>query len=89
MWELPSLLDSNVPAGEVRMTLRHSIMQVNYYVRIRAASEDDVESMTLKGGKRRWVPVRQAESMALTGLTRKVLKRAHLLPTAQVGAIGS
>ncbi len=87
MWELPSLLDSNVPAGEQRMILRHSIMQVNYYVRIRTASESDVESMTVKGGKRRWVPVRQAESMALTGLTRKVLKRAHLLPGMQVGAV--
>jgi A/G-specific adenine glycosylase len=89
MWELPSLLDSNVSAGELRMTLRHSIMKVNYYVRIRTASEDDVESMTVKGGKRRWVPVRQAGNMPLTGLTRKVLKRAHLLPAVQVGAIVS
>jgi A/G-specific adenine glycosylase len=87
MWELPSLLVSNVPPGELRMTLRHSIMQVNYYVRIRTSAEGDVESMTVKGGKRRWVPVRQAESMALTGLTRKVLKRAHLLPGLQIGAV--
>ena len=87
MWELPSLFDSNVPPGEQRMTLRHSIMHVNYYVRIRTASESDVESMTVKGGKRRWVPVRQAGGMALTGLTRKVLKRAQLLPAVQVDTI--
>lgn len=87
MWELPSLLDSNVPAGQLCMTLRHSIMQVNYYVRIRTASEREVESMSVKHGKRRWIPVRQAANMALTGLTLKVLKRAHLLPTVQVDAI--
>lgn len=86
MWELPSLLDSDVPAEDLRMTLRHSIMQVNYYVRIRTASEREVDSITAKGGKRRWVPVRQAASMALTGLTRKVLKRAHLLPAASIDA---
>ncbi len=87
MWELPSLLDHDVPAKEVRMTLRHAIMQVNYYVRIRMLAEDAVKAMTVKGGKRRWVPLREAAGMALTGLTRKVLARAHLLRLPPVNVI--
>jgi A/G-specific adenine glycosylase len=74
-------------AHELRMTVRHAIMQVNYYVRIRTVFEDDVEAMTVPGGERRWVPLGVAAGMALTGLTRKVLARAHLLPTASLDAI--
>jgi A/G-specific adenine glycosylase len=87
MWELPALLDADVPEGEVRMTVRHAIMQVNYYVRIRTVFEDDVEAMTAAGGKRRWVPLGEAAGMPLTGLARKVLARAHLLPTLALDAI--
>jgi A/G-specific adenine glycosylase len=87
LWELPVLRDSAVPQKELRMTVRHAIMQVNYYVRIRTVFEDDVEGMIVPGGERRWIPLNQAADMALTGLTRKVLARAHLLPTASLDAI--
>ena len=79
MWELPLLKETAVPAEELRMTVRHAIMQVNYYVRIRTVFEDDVDAITLNSGARRWVPLHEAEGMALTGLARKVLTRAHLL----------
>lgn len=82
MWQLPELLRPEFPRAELRMTLRHAIMRVNYYVRIRTVFEDDVDALTVVGGKRRWVPLRDAPEMALTGLARKVLTRAHLLPTA-------
>ncbi len=82
MWELPALKIAAVPAKKLLMTVRHAIMQVNYYVRIRPVSEDDVKTMTVAGGERRWVPLTEAGEMALTGLARKVLTRAHLLPTA-------
>ena len=87
MWELPVLREAGVPEEDLRMTVRHAIMQVNYYVRIRTVFEDDVEAMTVAGGERRWVPLAEAAGMALTGLTRKVLSRAHLLPTAALDAI--
>jgi A/G-specific adenine glycosylase len=87
MWELPALLDSAVPQQELRMTVRHAIMQVNYYVRIRTVFEDDVETLTVTRGDRRWIPLSEAANMALTGLTRKVLKRAHLLPAIPLDAI--
>jgi A/G-specific adenine glycosylase len=80
LWELPSLADPAVPEDELRMTLRHAIMLVNYSVRIRTVAENNVKAMTVAGGKRRWVPLDEAAKMALTGLARKVLTRAHLLP---------
>jgi A/G-specific adenine glycosylase len=87
LWELPLLRNANVPEAAQRMTVRHAIMQVNYYVRIRTVFEDDVDRLTVAGGERRWVPLNEAAGLALTGLTRKVLTRAHLLPSAPLDTI--
>jgi A/G-specific adenine glycosylase len=87
LWELPALPDAAVPDEQLRMTVRHAIMQVNYYVRIRTVSEDDVEKLLASGGERRWVPLDEAEGMALTGLARKVLMRSHLLPIGSLPAV--
>jgi A/G-specific adenine glycosylase len=87
MWELPQLNEAEVPPMELRMTVRHAIMQTNYYVRIRTVFEDDVARLTVAHGKRRWVALGEAREMALTGLARKVLARAHLLPTAPLDVI--
>jgi len=87
LWELPALLDHAVPDPDLRMTVRHAIMQVNYFVRIRTVFEDDVDSLTVLAGRRLWVPLGQAASMALTGLARKVLTRARLLPTVPLDSV--
>jgi A/G-specific adenine glycosylase len=87
MWELPLLLDPAVPESNLCMTLRHSIMRVNYYVRIRTVFPEEIESLTAQGGMRRWIPLHDAVSMPLTGLTRKALTRAHLLPSALLDEI--
>lgn len=79
LWQLPSLIDPNVPEASLRMTLRHAIMRVNYYVRVRTVLEEEVDALTHEQGERRWVPQVEIASMALTGLARKVLTRAHLL----------
>jgi A/G-specific adenine glycosylase len=86
LWELPTLRLTAVPAPDLRMTVRHAIMQINYLVHIRAVTEDEVEALTLPAVQRRWVPLDQAAAMALTGLARKVLKCAHLLPVAPPAA---
>lgn len=78
LWELPLLREAAVPEHELRMTVRHAIMQVNYYVRIRMVAEENLERLSVRGGRRRWVGAKEAEGMALTGLARKVLKRAQL-----------
>jgi len=73
------LLDPVVPEGDLRMTVRHAIMQVNYYVRVRTLLEGEIEALSGPGGHRRWVPLAEAAGMALTGLARKVLTRARLI----------
>jgi A/G-specific adenine glycosylase len=87
LWELPTLLDPAVPEDCLRMTLRHAIMQVNYYVRIRIVYEGDLAALTATGGRRRWVALGRVGGMALTGLTRKVLTRARLVAAAPLDAI--
>jgi len=87
LWELPALRGSAVPDEALRMTVRHAIMQVNFYVRIRTVFEDDVEALTVAGGERRWLPLQDAAGIALTGLARKVLTRAHLLTAAPLDAM--
>lgn len=89
MWELPALRDAAVPGESLRMTVRHAIMQVNYYVRIRTVFEDDAEKLLAPDRERRWIPLNQVAGIALTGLARKVLNRAHLLPTAPLDGIDS
>jgi A/G-specific adenine glycosylase len=80
MWQLPALRDSRVPEEHLSMTVRHAIMQVNYVVHIRKADAREIKELTVHAGRRRWVPLCDAASMALTGLTRKVLTRAGTMP---------
>ncbi len=87
LWQLPVLRESDVPPEELRMTVRHAIMQVNYYVRIRNVDEQDVAGLTVDDGARRWVPLPELAGMALTGLARKVLSRAQLLSPAESQAL--
>jgi A/G-specific adenine glycosylase len=87
LWQLPVLRDAEVPGSELHMTVRHAIMQVNYYVRVRTVDEGNIDSLTVRDGRRCWVSLVQAASMALTGLTRKVLSRSHLLPSSPLAAI--
>jgi|HubBroStandDraft_2_1064218.scaffolds.fasta_scaffold35167_2 A/G-specific adenine glycosylase len=82
LWQLPELHEAEMPEAELKMTVRHAIMQVNYYVRIRNVGAEDVDRLTILEGRRCWVPLINASGMALTGLARKVLSRAHLLPVA-------
>jgi A/G-specific adenine glycosylase len=80
LWELPAMHDGAGEADDVRMTVRHAIMQVIYIVRVCDVREEEVVARTVAGGERRWVSLPEAGTMALTGLARKVLRRAHLLP---------
>jgi A/G-specific adenine glycosylase len=82
LWELPALTDAAVPDDDLRLTVRHAIMQVNYYVRIRAVREDELEALAVPSPARRWVSLDEAADLPLTGLARKVLMRVHLLPDA-------
>ncbi len=85
LWELPALRNPLLPADEAEMTVRHAIMQVNYRVRIRRVAEQKVSDLTRKSGRRRWVPASELPQTALTGLARKVLSRAGLMPARAGG----
>jgi A/G-specific adenine glycosylase len=71
MWELPEVKpDQRRPA---LFTLRHSITVTDYTVivsRCNAAARR----------RGRWVPAQRLQHMALTGLARKILKKAEMLP---------
>ena len=78
MWELPALRDPAVAGDQLRMAVRHAIMQVNYYVRIRTVVEEDAEALTVPSQNRHWVRLHDLAALPLTGLARKVLLRADL-----------
>jgi A/G-specific adenine glycosylase len=71
MWELPACEDDKQKAALHRV--RHSITNSDYSVRVIQAEPKD-----MCGGK--WVATRKLHQMALTGLTRKILRAANLWP---------
>ena len=73
LWELPWLRET--PNEHIRFTVRHAIMNVNYVVRVCDVRGRDLDGLTVAGGERQWIRLRDAFGMALTGLARKVLKR--------------
>jgi A/G-specific adenine glycosylase len=87
MWELPSLPNNSTNEDDLRFTVRHAIMQVNYVVRVCEFREEDVARLKLDGGERRWVSLSQAAEMALTGLARKVLGKVQPGPAMKSTSI--
>jgi A/G-specific adenine glycosylase len=71
MWELPQLAGMN-GTDRPSFTVRHSITVTDYTVRVWR----DTTSSPI-GGK--WIPVKRLQKVALTGLARKILRRAELL----------
>jgi A/G-specific adenine glycosylase len=71
MWELPACLDGKEEPVLYRM--RHSITNSDYRVRV-----VHTEPKSVGGGK--WVARDRLREMALTGLTRKILRTANLWP---------
>ena len=60
------------------MAVRHAIMQVNYYVRIRGVLEDEV--LTLAGpdsGNRRWVRLEELPAEARGPVLRAFLEQVR------------
>lgn len=70
MWELPE----TVPLGNDKphFTVRHSITITNYTVHVWQRSMQH-------GVVGRWIPTHQMKRIALTGLTRKIMRKAGLL----------
>jgi A/G-specific adenine glycosylase len=85
MWELPELngvvgeasfrSSRNGKAAKLWMTLRHSITVTNYEVRVWRGKSHDARG--------KWIPLASLPKLALTGLARKILRRAELLAVPQ------
>jgi A/G-specific adenine glycosylase len=86
MWELPEISASSVHPPKPRsvrnhaanakpisplFTLRHSITVTDYTVQVWHSASPDVPG--------EWIAPRRLPKMALTGLARKILRRAELL----------
>ncbi len=71
MWELPELAGGN-GGSKPSFTLRHSITVTDYKVRVWHASVPSSAS-----GK--WIRLERLGQVALTGLARKILRKAELL----------
>lgn len=76
MWELPVYIPgSGAKTGESpEFTVRHAITVTNHVVDVY------VRSGVIHGLDGEWVPVSALSQRALTGLTRKVLRRAGCMP---------
>ena len=77
MWELPELdaehrARKNGSGFPLLLTVRHSITVTDYTVRVW-----NVDSSRTNG---QWTPIAKLPKIALTGLARKILRKAQLLP---------
>ena len=79
LWELPPMHEEAADPRQLRMTVRHAIMQVNYMVRVYTMPAESAPAIEQTSVQQHWVPVEQAAAMALTGLARKVLTKAGLI----------
>jgi A/G-specific adenine glycosylase len=71
MWELPKITGTN-GTGSPSFTLRHSITVTDYTVQVwRCAAPSHVSG--------KWVSVKRLRQVALTGLARKILRKAAIL----------
>jgi A/G-specific adenine glycosylase len=76
MWELPVYIPNATPSSDAKsgespeFTVRHAITVTNHIVDVY------VRSGAARGLQGEWVPVGELSQRALTGLTRKVLRRA-------------
>ena len=71
MWELPRLNDS-ISKQEVLFRVRHAITVTAYIVNV-------VRQLKVPGVNGHWIQLRKARKLPLTGLTKKILRKANLI----------
>ncbi len=71
MWELPEIPGANPPSA-ASFTLRHSITVTDYTVRV-------LRGPVPGSNRGRWVRRKNILTLPLTGLTRKILRQAHVI----------
>ena len=102
MFELPPLTLEAVEGREPALRVRHSITNTNYYVKVFAQQRyepsgagkrvrSDAESLRRaipKGsGDLHWASVSRLTGLPITGLTRKILRRLHVMEGARIALL--
>jgi A/G-specific adenine glycosylase len=102
MFELPQLPLDAVEGREPAMRVRHSITNTNYYVQVFAPGRHDPRAeggrkakasaqlrraIPKDSGELHWAPTSRLAGMPITGLTRKILQRLHVMEGARLNIL--
>ena len=99
MLELPALPLYVVEGREPALRVRHSITNTNYYVQVFAPGRNEPSSAgrstapqlrraIVKGtGELHWAGVSRLGGLPITGLTRKILQRLHVMESARMNVL--
>jgi A/G-specific adenine glycosylase len=92
MFELPNLPLDAVGGREPVLRVRHAITNTNYYVQVfssrrhegRSGGEQLRRSVPKGEGELHWASVARLGGLPLTGLTRKILQRLHVMDNPRI-----
>jgi A/G-specific adenine glycosylase len=93
MFELPSLPLDIVEGREPVLRVRHAITNTNYYVQVFSSRRHEgprqegepLRRAIAKGeGELHWASVARLAGLPLTGLTRKILQRLHVMANPRI-----
>jgi A/G-specific adenine glycosylase len=97
MFELPVLPPEAVEGREPVLRVRHAITSTNYYVQVFASNEPSVGGRSVAPRLRReiakgtselhWAGVGRLPGLPITGLTRKILQRLHVMESARMSLL--
>jgi A/G-specific adenine glycosylase len=102
MFELPPLPLESVEGREPVLRVRHSITNTNYYVQVFAQQRYEPDAGRKRGraetnalrraipkgsAELHWVGIGRLPGLPLTGLTRKILQRLHVMESARMNVL--
>jgi A/G-specific adenine glycosylase len=98
MFELPQLPLDTVEGREPALRIRHSITNTNYYVQVFAPGRNEPKgpggrvqlmrrAIPKGSGELHWAGVSRLAGIPITGLTRKILQRLHVMENARMNVL--
>lgn len=99
MFELPVLPLDAVEGREPALRVRHAITNTNYYVQVFAPGRNELDGRTRSttpqlrraiakdSGDLHWAGVSRLSGLPITGLTRKILQRLHVMESARMNVL--
>jgi A/G-specific adenine glycosylase len=99
MFELPILPLDAVEGREPALRVRHAITNTNYYVQVFAPGRNELDgrarsttpqlrrAIAKESGDLHWAGVSRLPGLPITGLTRKILQRLHVMESARMNVL--